>query len=183
MTRYLYRGFNTNLYHSTDGKLIPKACGENFKRFVYYGEDVYYGDGSVYGESERNAVVMHQRHSSKYPTSGISTTPIYENAVQYAIHNGKYKSGYVYKIDSAQLEAHGVKAFPVDQHATRPAIPEDQEVILVARDYGPLPNEIIVEIISVAKCPYKGLVKRNPPYKQGKRRVTLSASPPYTTDF
>lgn len=148
MTRYLYRGVNLDLHRRTGGKLKPKAVGEAFKRPVYYGQS-YFGDGSVHGESERNAVIMHQRNSSKYPTSGVSTTPIYENAVRYATHDGKHESGYVYKIDTTLLEAHGVKSHPVDQHAVKPQIPGDQEVILVARDFGELPDEIIVEVIKV----------------------------------
>lgn len=146
MTRFLYRGVNQDINRSTGGKLRPKACGEDFERPVHYGE-VYYGDGTVYGESERNAVIMHQRDSSKYRTSGVSTTPIYENAVRYATHDGQ--SGYVYKIDAGLLEAHGVTAYPVDEHAVKPAIPEDQEVILVASDFGTLPDEIIVEVVAV----------------------------------
>ncbi len=149
MTRYLYRGANLDLHRRTGGKLKPKAAGEAFKRPNYYGEEAYYGDGSVYGESERNAVIMHQRNSSKHPTSGVSTTPIYENAVRYATHNGKHPSGYVYKIDTTLLEAHGVNAYSVDQHAVKPAIPEDQEIILVASDFGALPDEIIVEVVAV----------------------------------
>ena len=144
MTRYLYRGVNLDLHRRTGGKLKPKAVGEAFKRHVYYGQS-YFGDGSVHGESKRNAVIMHQRNSSKYPTSGVSTTPIYENAVRYATHDGKHESGYVYKIDTTLLEAHGVKSYPVGQHAVKPQIPGDQEVILVASDFGELPDEIIVE--------------------------------------
>jgi hypothetical protein len=147
MDRYLFRGVNANMHCSTNGRLTPKACGQEFKRFVYFGEDAYYNDGSVYGESERNAVGMHQRDSSKYPTSGISTTPSYDNAVQYATHDGQ--SGYIYKIDTELLEAHGVKAFEVDQHVSQAKIPGDREVILVARDFGPLPEEIIVEIVKI----------------------------------
>jgi hypothetical protein len=90
---------------------------------------------------------MHQRDSKKYQTSGISTTPNYENAVRYATHKGQ--SGYVYKIDRTMLDAHGVKEFPVDQHAVRPAIPCDHEVILVALDFGPLPDAIVVDVIPV----------------------------------
>lgn len=146
--RYLYRGANPGLYRSTGGKLRPKVCGKDFKRPIYYGE-VYYGDGTVYDESARNAVIMHQRDSSKYRTSGVSTTPIYEIAVRYATHDGKHPSGYVYKIDATVLEMHGVTAYPVDQHAVKPAIPDDQEVILVASDFGALPDEIIVEVVEV----------------------------------
>jgi len=148
-TRFLYRGVNENLYRATETKLSPRAPGQEFKRSIYFGEEAYWGDGSVHGESETNAVIMHQRNSAKYPTSGISTTPIFENAARYATHDGKYHSGCVYKIDVNLLSQCGVKAFPVDQHAVRPAIPNDREIILVANDFGTLPDEIIIEIIEV----------------------------------
>jgi hypothetical protein len=148
MERYLYRGVNPQLHKEAGGKLIPKESGKPFKRFVYYGE-AYYGDGQTYGESETNAVIMHQIDSSKYPSSGISTTPILENAKLYATHNGKHASGYVYKIDTQLLEAAHVKAYPVDDHAVQPTIPGDKEIILVAEDFGALPNEIVVEVIEV----------------------------------
>lgn len=146
--RYLYRGANPNLHQETGGKLVPKASGEDFKQGARYGV-THYGDGSVYGPSERNSVVAHQRDSAKNPTSGVSTTPIYENAMQYATHGGKHSSGYVYKIDTTLLKAHGVTPYPVDQHAVKPAILEDEEVILVASDFGALPDEIIVEVVPV----------------------------------
>jgi len=49
----------------------------------------------------------------------------------------------------ALFEAYGVEAFAVQEHAVQPAIPNDHEVILVARDFGSLPVEVIVEIIEV----------------------------------
>lgn len=149
MERFLYRGVNDKQHHKTKGKLIPKEPGKPFKRFVHYGEDVYYGGGNTYVESETNAVIMHQIDSSKYPSSGISTTPIFENAKLYATYKGKYASGVVYKIDTELLEAASVKAYPVDTHAVNPTVPGDREVILVARDFMELPNEIIIEIIEV----------------------------------
>jgi hypothetical protein len=145
----LYRGANPDLHHRTGGKLKPKLEGEPFERHVHYGEDAYYSGGPVFGKSDRNAAIMHETDSSKYPTAGVSTTPIYENAVQYATHGGKYESGYVYKIDATLLDAYGVTAYYVNQHAVKPQIPEDQEVILVARDFGELPDEIIIEVIKV----------------------------------
>ncbi len=150
MERYLYRGVNPDLHAKTGGKLEPKRSGQEFRREVYYGEEVYYGNGSTYGESETNAAIMHQRDSSKYPSSGVSTTPIFENAKSYATHGGKYQRGYVYKIDTTLLEPARVKAYPVGDHAVQPAIPSDREVILVAADYGALPQEIVVEVIEVA---------------------------------
>ena len=94
-------------------------------------------------------MVQHQRDSSKYPTSDVSTTPSLENARRYATHDKKYESGYVYKIDSDLLEKYGVAAYVVADHATLPAIPGDEEVILVALDFAALPSEIIVEVLAV----------------------------------
>ena len=149
MVRYLYRGVNPDLHAKTGGKLEPKRSGQEFKRAVYYCEEVYYGDGSVYGESESNAIIMHQRDSSKYPSSGVSTTPIFENAKSYATCCGKYQRGYVYKIDTTLLELGQVTAYSVGEYAVKPTIPDDREVILRAADGGTLPQEIVVEVICV----------------------------------
>lgn len=149
MDRYLYRGVNLSLYEATNGKLVPKASGQPFRQATYFGGDTYFGDGTVYGESERNAVILHQRDSNKHQTSGISTTPVYENAKRYATHDGKYSSGYIYKIDTELLASNGVIYYVVEEHATMPAIPGDKEVILVARDFGTLPVEIVVEVVTV----------------------------------
>ena len=146
LPRYLYRGANSDLHERNQGKLVAKSIGKPFKSHAYYG-DAEWGDGSVYGESERNTVIQHQRDSSEHPTSGVSTTPILENARRYATHDGKYPSGFVYKIDTERLEVTQVTAYPVSDHATQPAIPGDEEVILVAADYGVLPEEIVVEVI------------------------------------
>lgn len=152
MRRYLYRGVNPELHKTNAGRLVPKANGTPFKQSAYWG-DFYWGDGSTWGESEANAVIQHQRDSGKYPSSGVSTTPSLENAKRYATHDGKYESGYIYKIDPDLLEKYGVSAYAVADHATLPAIPGDEEIILVARDFGPLPTEIIVEVFYVESQP------------------------------
>jgi hypothetical protein len=128
---------------------VPKERGVPFTKAIYWGGDHYWGDGSTFGESTANAVIQHQRDSSKNPTSGVSTTPSIENARQYAAHKGKYLSGYVYKIDTELLEKYEVSAYSVSEHAVAPAIPDDEEVILVAKDFGPLPNEIIIEVFEI----------------------------------
>jgi len=110
---------------------------------------VYYGGGATYGESQQNAVIMHQQDSSEYQTSGISTTPSFQNAARYATHNGKYSAGFVYKIDTQLLARYGVTAYEVAEHAVKPAIPSDEEVILVAKDFGLLPKGIVVEVVAV----------------------------------
>lgn len=149
MQQYLYRGVNPELHRANGGKLVPKAPGVPFEEHVYWGGDWYWGDGSVWGKSERNAVIQHQRDSNKNPTSGVSTTPSLENAKRYATHNGKYSSGYVYKIDTDRLKRYGVSVYVVNEHAALPHIPEDQEIILVAEDFGALPSEIIDEVLEV----------------------------------
>jgi hypothetical protein len=55
----------------------------------------------------------------------------------------------VFKIDSDLLEIHQVSKYVVAEHATLTAIPGDEEVILVAHDFGVLPDEIIVEVVEV----------------------------------
>lgn len=149
MSRFLFRGVNVELHRLNGGKLIPKAQGKPFKSHAYWG-DAEWNDGSVWGESERNTVIQHQRDSSKHKTSGVSATPSFENACQYATPNGKYSTGVVYKIDSSLLEKYEVTSYEVEEHATQPAIPGDKEVILVAKDFGALPTEIVVEVSEVS---------------------------------
>ena len=144
MIKYLFRGVNAELYARNGGRLVPKALGQVFKRPIYYSEDVYYGDGSVYGDSETNALLMHQRDSSKNIGSGVSTTPHIEIARGYATYNAA--SGYIYKINVSLLSDMDVTMYIVRDHVAHPKKPQDEEVILVAKDYGPLPAEIVVGI-------------------------------------
>ena len=90
---------------------------------------------------------MHQRDSSKYVSSGVSTTPQIEIARAYATYSGC--SDYIYKIDVNLLRDMGVAMYVVRDHATQPMKSGDEEVILVAKDYGPLPAEVVVEVIEV----------------------------------
>lgn len=148
MERYLYRGVNSEMYESTGGRLEPKAIGKSFKRTIKYGQGFKYGE-ITYGNSTNNAVVSHQKDSSAFPSSGVSTTSVFENARAYATHKGKFESGYVFKIDTELLESASVSAYVVSEYTKEPAIPEDKEVILVASDCGVLPENIVVEIIKV----------------------------------
>lgn len=150
MERFLYRGVNVEKDLRDRGRLKPLAYQEAFKRkAVHGGGGSHYSDGTVYGESERNAIIQHQKDSAIFPTSGISTTPNYANAISYAKSKNKNKEGYVYKIDTTLLDYYGVYHKIVDEHVTIPTIPEDNEVILFANDGGCLPKEIIVEKIKI----------------------------------
>ena len=148
MERFLYRGVNSDLYEKTGGKLIPKNIGKQFKDHAYW-DNAYWDDGSTWDESVANVIIPHQRDSSGNPSSGISTTPIYENAKIYATHNGKYSGAFIYKIDTEKLDEFNVSAYEVSDYATQPAIPDDKEVILVAEDFGILPDGIIDEVIKL----------------------------------
>jgi hypothetical protein len=62
----------------------------------------------------------------------------------------KVMPSMVAKMDiSILLERYSVTYFVVSNYATQPTIPEDQEIILVAKDNGTLPVEIIIEKIEV----------------------------------
>ena len=143
---YLYRGARESIHRKNKGQLVPKKT-EPFQYAFHYGEGTY-GSGATYGPSQTNAVIRHQLNQGGFPTSGVSTTPHFECAKFYATHNGK-QTGYVYKIDRSLLAGHNVREFVVSQLAKRPSVPEDEEVILVASDFGPLPDEIVVDVIPV----------------------------------
>jgi hypothetical protein len=106
-------------------------------------------DNSYWGESTNNAVIEHQQHQAGIPTSGISTTPHLSRAEFYATHGGKYSKGYVFVIDRALCEVLKVAEFVVNEIVPYPSVVEDDEVILVASDFGSLPKELIVEISEI----------------------------------
>jgi len=149
--RYLYRGENSQLYKENNGKLIPKSTDAFLYTFKYGESDYKYGSGGAYGISPANAVLGHQINSKKYPTSGISATPHFERACYYALGNGKFENGYIFKIDCDLLESNNVKEWLVAKYATHPSVPEDDEVILVSNDFGVISENIIAEIIPVSK--------------------------------
>ena len=145
--RYLFRGVSKELHERNGGKLIPKTL-RPFEYTFKYGEDKW-GSGATYGTSDINAVVRHQLRQEGFPTSGISTTPIFDRAKFYATRGGKATSGYVYIIDRDLLLKHGVKEFVVSEHASQPSIPEDYEVILVAKDSGSIREQVIIDVKTV----------------------------------
>ena len=147
--RYLYRGVSSDLFEKTKGELVPKST-EAFLRSFKYGELGFkYGSGAKYGSSPANAVLKHQYNQQGFPTSGVSTTPYLERAKFYATSGDKNVPGYIYKIDRGLLDENRVTEYIVDQIVSNPSIPEDEELILVAFDYGTLPDEIIVEVIYI----------------------------------
>jgi hypothetical protein len=141
-----YRGVNPEVYEQHAGALIPKDS-KPFVKSPEWGRSEW---GNCYwGECEANAVVEHQQHQAGYPTSGISTTPHLARAIYYATHGGKYSFGYVYIIDEGLCQIHEVTIYKVTDHVPSPSIPEDDEVILVAHDFGVIPCALVIEIRKV----------------------------------
>lgn len=145
MENFLYRGVCEEIFKKNKG-LAPK--GTSFSRAMKYGTGFKYGT-ITYGSSERNAVVGHQKDSSQFPTSGISTTPALDRAKYYALENGIYSKGFIYKIDRNLLKQFHVREYRVADSISIPEAPEDDEVILVPEDGGALPNGVVVETIEV----------------------------------
>ncbi|WP_292663680.1 hypothetical protein [Nitratifractor sp.] len=146
---YLYRGVNPELHKKRKG-LSPKKIGD-FKYSFNYDRDrtIYFDRDAKFDSSEHNAVLRHQLNQEGFPTSGISTTPHFDRAKFYALANGRYEFGYVYKIDRNLLKKYKIKEYVVSEYINHPSVPEDDEVILVAENGGKLPKEIIVDIIPV----------------------------------
>jgi len=143
MDHYLYRGFGIQVYDSVTRALTPKAPGQRTYLFSY-NENIKYDDSATYGQSEPNFVLRHQLNQEGYSTAGISTTPHRERAIFYALGGGKHSKGIILTIDRNLLTQHGVTEYIVSKTVKDPAVPEDNEVILVAQNGGPLPLEIVI---------------------------------------
>ncbi len=143
MSNFLFRGVNLEFHKKFNGQLKPKDFCQFAKEFKW---DEFEWDNFYWDENENNAVIEHQLHQAGYPTSGISTTSVLERAKYYATHDGKYDSGVIYVIDPSICESLGVKLYVVRNIVPSPSIPEDDEVILVAKDFGEVPKEVIVDI-------------------------------------
>ena len=143
MSNLLYRGVNQELHAQFAGELRPKT-NEPFVASATWGKSEW--GNSYWGANAKNAVVEHQRNQAGFPTSGVSTTTSPERAAFYATHGGKHAKGHVYVIDRSRLKEHGVTEFVVSAIVPRPSVPQDEEVILVARDNGPIPRELVLEV-------------------------------------
>ena len=150
---FLYRGFDPDRYVESAGGLAPRAPGQPFKHTFHAGEvmDAARGrvltvdDGVVAGDSDVNATIRHQSDPEHgWKDSGISTTPFQHRAEHYATHAGARANGEVLVIDTSLLARNRVIPYRVRTAAGKPAVPEDDEYILVAGDCGALPEAIVV---------------------------------------
>lgn len=143
MDKLLYRGINLHFHEKFNGELQPKD-NQVFSRSPEWDRAEW--GNAFFGNNEANAVIEHQQHQAGYPTSGISTTPIIERANYYASGGGKYEAGIIYVIDPNICKALNVSLYVVSEIVPHPSIPEDEEIILVAQDFGVLPVEVIVDV-------------------------------------
>lgn len=144
---FLYRGVSEELYLKLNGKLKPKISNQQFASHAHFGESpAVFGSGIVFGESNINSVVRHQWAQAGIPTSGVSTTPSIERARIYALNECKLKKGYIFKLSVERLYQAGVSIYKVNELVPYPAIPEDDEHILVADDFGSIPESAIISV-------------------------------------
>lgn len=146
---YLYRGVS-EVIHQKGEALHPR--GTSFNQFIVYGTGFKYGSGVKYGQSPVNAAIKHQVDSLRFPTAGISTTPLIERAKYYALGGNKFKKGFVYKIDRQKAQLAQITEWHVSEYAKISQVPEDDEHILVSHDNGALPKDIVIEIIEVERA-------------------------------
>ena len=97
------------------------------------------------GEREEHAVREHQ-WSGQYPTRGISCTTNRQVALRYAA-----RSKVIVTISEDLCERHAIRRFHVRDFVPLELIvhPDDEEVILVSEADGPLPSEIVTDVIRV----------------------------------
>lgn len=144
---YLYRGVSKSLHEKLNGQLLPKATSPFIYTF-HLDEGFHLDSGATLDASQANTVIRHQLERAGFPTCGVSTTPHFDRARFYATsRNG---DGFVYQIDRTLLREHGILEYVVAEYVRCPSVPDDDEVILVASDNGPIPHSVVAEIIPVA---------------------------------
>ena len=141
---HLYRGVSAEIHEAQRGELRPKLITP-FTRYPEWGRDEW--GNCFWGDSSLNAVVEHQRDQAGYPTSGVSTTPYLERARFYATRGGEFLAGYIYVIDLNLCRCNGVTCYAVNDIVPQPSIIEDEEVILVAQDFGVIPSSVVIDVV------------------------------------
>ena len=145
----IYRGINNEMFSiiSREKLIHPKA--HEFSIVFSHDGSIYYDGSATYGKSKRNAVLGHQIDSSKFRTSGISTTPHFKRAKYYALNNNKYSKGYILEFDTDKLDLNEYELIVVSEIVKSPKIPEDSEIILRRFDNNSIPYMLITNLIEI----------------------------------
>jgi len=145
MDGILYRGIHESRFSGVKSALAPKELGL-FTKGPKWG--VAQWNTSTWGTSTINAVIEHQHAQAGLSTSGLSTTPFFERARVYALGRAATGCGYVLFIDFEKCRELGLEQYRVNTLVRNPAVPEDDEVILVASN-GSIPEQIVLKIEKV----------------------------------
>lgn len=163
--RLLYRGENGVMFTRNGGRLvqhfqgplessmdrggrtieIPSRPGRPAQSMPWNRSGMGPGAGATRAPSITDTVLEHEAFQRR--TTGVSTTPLLERATFYAKPAGA--PGHVFVIDRNRLSEHGVRAIAVAEVVPFPRVPEDAEVLLIYEAGKTLPQEIIVEVLSV----------------------------------
>lgn len=149
---FLYRGVSVELYGRLKGKLKPKQekYAHAFQSFACAGNrHAGCGSGVIAGESVKNTVILHQWKRKGFPTSGISTTPFENRAKEYALTESNVSEGYIYKLSVKLLKDAGVSIYRVRDYVPWPYVPEDDEYVIVAKNFKGIPESAIVSIFKI----------------------------------
>lgn len=145
----LYRGVNKGEDEKNAGRLLPKGSR---LEVVAKLDGKWKLDGKfLLGACESNTARAHHIESGLYGGSGISTSRSESEAIKFATLELRedgvcYKAeGYIYVIDESLLEAAGVTAHKFSD----PEYPYEEEVTLIEKSGGPLPESVIVEKYAV----------------------------------
>ncbi len=142
-SRYLYRALRKEEIDA-GYVLIPKSQ-KPFQNHPRVGIDTRLP--FKLGEQEEYAVRQHQWKRNGFPTSGISTTPHFERAIDYA------REGVIVKINRQLCSKYGIREYVVKEYLDKfpedIAVPEDDEIILVKENGNSFPKEIIEEVIPI----------------------------------
>jgi len=143
--KYLYRGISPEMYsvYLEQKMLTPRKLGQPFKSSIRFDGNFFFNGNATHGISLKNAILQHQTDSSKFITSGISTTPHCYRAIFYAKHNRN--TGYILVFDVKLFDQFNINYYKVSDYIKHPNIPEDEEVILVSHDYQQITNRIVIK--------------------------------------
>lgn len=138
----LYRGINKQADEANAGRIVPKG---NSVEVAIKADGECKPDGTFKcGPCESNTARTHQIKSGLYGGCGISTSRSEDIAIHFATSNG-IEEGYVYVIDEELLEAAGVVAYEFPDQLK----PHHQEVTLMMKSGGPLPESVIINKYAV----------------------------------
>jgi hypothetical protein len=146
----LFRGENIDnwLIIKRNGFIIPKET--TFEIMFKHDCTIKYDGSATYGLSKQNAINAHQIDSNLFKTSGISTTPNFEIAKKYSLHNNKYSKGVILEFDTKKLDLDIYELINVGKYIKYPKEPADNEYILKRFDNSNIPLALfnVHEVIS-----------------------------------